>query len=176
MFDSLRLRFAQQGLRRLAQAKGKGRRVHTIKTANFIQIIFDATDEKVVREVVEWSRELERMGKKVQLLGYFDLSKAPEVSPAFDFFFKKELKWNFSPKSQKVELFLKEVPDLLVGINPRGLVAVDWAVMLSKAGMKVGMVSAHPNDLDIQIDLPEGSGVKKFVSDLGHYLDKIITR
>jgi hypothetical protein len=48
--------------------------------------------------------------------------------------------------------------------------------MLRKAWMKVGMVSAHPNDLDIQLDLPEGAGVKKFVSDLGHYLDKIITR
>lgn len=176
MFDSLRLRFAQQGLRRLAQGTGRVRRIHTLKTANFIQIIFDATDERIAREVLEWTRELERLGKKVQLLGYFNLPKAPEAPPSFDFFFKKELNWNFSPKSQKVDSFLKEVPDLLVGINPGGVVAVDWAVLQSKAGMKVGMVSAYPNDLDVQIELPEGAGVKKFVSDLGHYLDKIITR
>ena len=91
MFDSLRLRFAQQGLRRLAQGTGRVRRIHTLKTANFIQIIFDATDERIAREVLEWTRELERLGKKVQLLGYFDLSKAPEAPPSFDFFFKKKV-------------------------------------------------------------------------------------
>jgi hypothetical protein len=176
MFDSLRYRFAQRGLQRLAKAAARKRRVHTLDTATSIQIVFDATVEAVRKEVLDWVLELERAGKKVRLLGYFDSSKAPESIPSFDFFFRKELNWNYSPKSQKVEGLLKEVPDLLVGINPKGVVAVDWVVLMSKASMKVGMVSGHPNDIDLQIDLPEGSSVKKFVSELRHYLDKIITR
>lgn len=176
MFDSLRHRFAQQGLRRLAHASGRKRRVHTLDTANFIEIVFDATEDGVRKDVVDWSRELEKAGKQVKILGYYDLPKAPEASQPFDFYFKRELNWNLSSKSLKVAALLKGSPDLLVSINPRGLLAIEWVVLQSKAGMKVGMISTHPNDLDIQIDLPVGSGVKKFVSELRHYLEKIITR
>ena len=56
----------------------RSRQVHTLDSARTVGVLFDATSETARRESLEFVHSLEKQGKKVSALGFFNLKQAPE--------------------------------------------------------------------------------------------------
>ena len=173
MFESFRKRSAIAGLKQCLSAQKRARKAWSLDKAGSIAIVFDATNAKTRTEVETWAKELGKGGKKVTLLGFFNEKKAPAPPPDFDWYFAKETHWNYSPKSEKVSKFLGSTTDVLIVLNPKQLLPLEWVAAQHKAAMKIGMQTDFPHDFDLQIEIPSDKGVPFFAQELKHYLEKI---
>lgn len=173
MFASLRAFFFKKALRDLLSSQKRSRQVHTLDSARTIGVLFDATTETARSESLEFTRSLEKQGKKVSSLGFFNEKQAPENQP-FDSFFGKEISWIGQPKNEKATAFAKEKFDLLLTLNPDDLPPLEWLAAKSQSAFKIGFATSRPNDFDIQLETPEGKGIRYFTEQLALYLGKIV--
>jgi len=173
MFAPLRALLFKKALRNLLASQKRSRQVHTLDSARSIGVLFDATSETAQRESLEFARSLEKQGKNVSVLGYFNVKQAPE-NQSFDSFFAKETTWLGQPNSGKSDDFLKQKFDLLLTLNPDELPPLEWLAAKSQAAFKVGFATSRPNDFDIQLETPEGKGIRYFTEQLALYLGKIV--
>lgn len=175
MLAALRALFFKKALRTLLTSQKRKRQVHNFDSARTIGVLFDASSDTLQRESLEFIRTLEKQGKKVSMLGFFNSRQAPE-KPGFDSFFLKETSWIGQPKSEKAATFAKEKFDLLLTLNPDELPALEWIAAQSQAALKIGFASSRPNDYDIQLETPEGKGIRYFTEQLAIYLGRIVLK
>ncbi len=117
MFAALRALLYKKALRDLLASQKRSRQVYTLDSARTVGVLFDATSETARRESLEFVHSLEKQGKKVSALGFFNVKQAPDNHP-FDSFFAKETSWLGQPKSEKAAEFIKQKFDLLLTLNP----------------------------------------------------------
>ena len=175
MLALLRAFLFKKALLDLLASQKRSRQVHTIDSARTIGVLFDASAESTRRESLEFLKSLEKQGKKVSSLGFFNESKLPENQP-FDCFSKKECSWIDQPKSEKAADFTKQKFDLLLMLNPDNLAQLEWLAAQSQAAFKIGFATSRPNDFDIQLETPEGKGIRYFTEQLALYLGKIVLK
>lgn len=173
MIDQIRSAFYKNALGKLLAGQKRQRKTHTLTSARTIGILFDATSDSLRKEVLEFAHKLEKEGKKIQLLGFFNTKQLPE-NPAFNHFGLKESTWARIPKSEKAISFAADPLDLLLSFNPDELPQLSWIAAASKAAMKIGLASNQQNDFDIQLETPDGKGFRFFTEELRGYLDKIV--
>lgn len=172
MLQSLRFSFFKKALRRALTATTRPRSVFTPRTARTVALLFDATAEKDRQALVDFGKQLEKDGKKVQLLGYI-ADKNGAATTAFPTFSVKELNWKGLPKSEKALEFARAKSDLLLCYNPEGHLPLMWLAASVPAAMKIGMPTSLPNDFDLQLETPVSRGARFFLDQLHLYLEKI---
>lgn len=175
MLAPLRALLFKKALRELLSSQKRTRQVHTLDSARTVGVLFDATGETTRRESQEFVNSLEKQGKKVTTLGFFNQKQAPENQP-FDSFFAKETAWIGQPKTEKATAFAKQKFDLLLTLNPDELPPLEWLAAQSQAAFKIGFATSRPNDFDIQLETPEGKGIRYFTEQLALYLGKIVLK
>ncbi len=175
MLAPLRALLFKKALRDLLVSQKRTRQVHTLDSARTVGVLFDATSDNARRESLEFVQSLEKQGKKVSVLGFFNVKQAPENQP-FDSFFAKETSWLGQPKSEKAATFVKERFDLLLTLNPDELPPLEWLAAKSQSAFKIGFATSRPNDFDIQLETPEGKGIRYFTEQLALYLGKIVLK
>lgn len=173
MLAQIRALFFKKALQELLVSQNRKRQVHTLDSARSIGILFDASSETIRKEVADFVKRLEKNGKKVHVLGFYN-SKGLVEAHTFDAFTLKETTWKGLPKSEKATAFSKEKFDLLLSFNPDETRQLEWLAAASPAAMKIGLATDHPNDFDFQLETPEGKGVHFFAEQLDIYLDKIV--
>ena len=172
MFAPFRALLFKKALRESLASQKRTRQVHTLDSARSVGVLFDATSEKSRKESLEFIQALEKKGKKVSALGYFNLKRAPE-NQSFDSFFAKETSWLGKPKSEKAAEFVKQKFDLLLTLNPDELPPLEWLAAQSQSAFKVGFATGRPNDFDMQLETPTGKGIRYFTDQLAMYLGKL---
>ncbi len=173
MLAQIRAIFFKKALRELLASQKRKRQVYTLDSARSIGILFDASTETIRKEVADFVKRLEKNGKKVRLLGFYNSKTLPEAH-TFDAFTLKETTWKGLPKSEKATAFSTEKFDLLLSFNPDDTPQLEWLAAATPAAMKIGLATEHQNDFDIQLETPEGKGVHFFAEQLDIYLDKIV--
>ena len=173
MIEKIRAAFFKNSLGKILAAQKRQRKIHTLESARTIGILFDASAESPRKEIVAFAKKLTKEGKKVELLGFFNVKQKPD-NQDFDFFFLKESTWNGLPKSEKATAFSKHKLDLLISFNPELFSQLEWLAAASQAAMKIGLSTERPNDFDIQLETPTGKGFHFFMEQLSIYLDKIV--
>jgi hypothetical protein len=172
MLHSLRQTLLHKAMRQLLVVQKRKRQVFTLESARTVAVLFDATDDKTRREVLGFVENLQKKGKKVNTLGFFNLKQMTE-NQTFDFFTLKETTWTGQPKSDKAAAFTSVKTDLLICFNPADLSALSWMAAASQSAMKIGYVSQRPHDLDLQLEIPADKGIRFFIEQMALYLDKI---
>jgi hypothetical protein len=175
MLDKIRATFFRSALQNALAAQRRSRAVHTLDSARSIGVLFDASSEAARREVLDFVKNLEKQGKKVSALGFFDEKQVPENQP-FDAFSAKETTWTGQPKSEKANTFAQQKLDLLLTLNPAERAPLEWVAATSQAAMKIGFATHRPNDFDIQLETPESKGIRYFTEQLALYLGKIVLK
>lgn len=173
MITKLRQFLFLNALRKALAAQTRKRKTFTVETAGHIGILFDAGHDKKRREVLEYARQLEKKGKKLKLLGFFN-DKQPHEGTDFEYFTLKDLGWTGVPQGEKVSAFVREKFDLLLSFHNHEIPALEWIAASAGAAMKIGAATSHPNDFDVQLETPEAKGVSYFTEQLHHYLNKIV--
>ena len=142
MLEKIRLLLFRRALRQALAAQKRLRKTHTIQSARNIAVLFDATDEKRRREVLDTVHRLEKHGKKIQLLGFFNTPK-PVADAGFPTFCRKDLNWSGIPQSEPVQTFIHAKPDLLLYLNSGQTRPLEWIAALSAAKVQVQIGRAH---------------------------------
>ncbi len=172
MFDNIRKSFFNKALKAEQTTQKRTRKVVSLSGANTISVLFDGTNERYRKEVLDLILSFEKQGKKLKSLGFINTKKPPE-NLGFEHFSLKETKWTGQPNSEKATAFSKEKTDLLLCFNPDKLDALTWIALASQAGMKVGLATDSIHDFDIQLDIPNDKPIRFFMDQLEHYLAKI---
>lgn len=175
MLAPLRSILFNKALRGLLTSQKRSRQVHTLDSAQKIGLLFDASSEMARKEILEFAHSLSEQKKKVTMLGYFN-EKQVSLSQRFDFFTLKETSWLGQPKSEKAADFARQKFDLLLTLNPQNLGPLEWLAAESQAAFKIGFATSRPNDFDIQLETPEGKGIRYFTEQLALYLGKIVLK
>lgn len=149
------------------------RKIHTLKSARSIGILFDATSEKNRKEVLQFAASLEKSGKKIRLLGFIDGPNPAEQSQ-FPQFTQKDRHWTGIPKSEALSGFVADSFDVLLCLNPEQVLLLDWAAAAAQAAMKIGTFTEGPNDFDMLLETPVDKGIRFFMDQLDLYLNKIV--
>ncbi len=174
MLKTLRLALFRNAYRRTLTAQKRRRKTHTLESAHTIGILFDATEEKDRREVLELAEQLESKRKKARLLGFVDIKK-PLGQTLFPQFTQKDLRFNGVPDGEAIKAFVAENFDLLICLNPEHVPALQWIAAASHAAMKIGTATtAQANDFDLVVETPADKGIRFFIQQLDLYLDKIV--
>ncbi len=170
MLERLRSNLFLKSLRHIVADQTRRRVFHTFDTARTIGLLFDATDERLRREVLDFAEACRKKGQQVRLLGFWNVPQATETG--FDSFTVKELSFSGQPKSDKALTFGRTALDLLVCFNFSQHRALEWLAASSPAAMKIGSATEQPNDYDIQLEIPAEKRVAYFIEQLRHYLHK----
>lgn len=174
MLDQFRHALFLKALRRVLDVQKRNRKTYTLQSAKNIGLLFDASDNTYSSELLELSRSLEKKGKKIQLLGFFNSKLAPEGTKFPHFTLKNCRWWTRVPNSESATAFAAEPFDLLLCFNPNNLDPLHHVAASSKAMMKMGYATGLPNDYDILMDTSTKKGPRHFIEQLEIYLDKIV--
>ncbi len=147
----------------------------SFKNARSIGILLDATDRENQVFADKDRDQLRKMGKKVNVLAYFNDSLTHN-NILFDYFNNKNLNWYYQPKSKKVEDFMNTSFDVLISLHLDQSPPLEFISACSKAHMRVGQYREDKEFCyDLMIDISDDPDLDKFVNEVDVYL-KIINR
>ncbi|MBU6342223.1 MAG: hypothetical protein KGS48_12075 [Bacteroidetes bacterium] len=172
MLEKIRIALFKNALHSLFVQQKRNRFLHNTQSAQTIGLLFDATKLQDRKEVLVFTETLEKKGKKVDLLGFFNQREAPDNS-TFPNFNQKDLSWIYIPKSENALQFAQKKHDLLICLNPAQMPALAWVALKNQALMKIGLAGALANDFDLQLDVPENKGPQYFFDQMLLYLNKL---
>lgn len=139
-----------------------------------IGILFVGGDHENQRFIEQYAESLRKKGKQVRLLAYFD-DKVDYNTLGFQFFNKNHLKWNFVPKSETVNHFLETPFDLLIDLQPGGVLPLEYIASLCRASFRIGRNTEHLNCYDLMIDTHHNKDLAYFIGQVNFFL-KILNR
>jgi hypothetical protein len=111
---------------------------HKAKT---VALIYEATSVDNRKVIEQFAEKLRQMGKKVTLMGFYNLKEKPNAYGRF--FSKKEVNWKGIPQSNEVNTFLNETFDLMYALYIGENLPLGYVSALCNARYKIG--AYNPN-------------------------------
>lgn len=144
--------------------------------AEFIGIVFNASEEAHLTLVKNFATKLLEHNKKVKCLGYIDLKRRldlPMSTLRFDFFTSKEISWLYLPQTTVCESFMEVPFDMLLDLNLEGDLVLQYIACGSKAKYKIGPANCSYSDADMSISVSDSTDFKGFFQNSVRYAEMI---
>jgi len=151
-------------------------KVHNLKTAKRIGIVFNATKQNDYRHISGFVKDVQDRGIEVKVLGFVNDKDVPNeylFKKNFSYFLKKSLTWYRKPVNPEVEKFLKEKFDIVIDFSLENDYLFTYIMALSPSRFKVGKFKESNNHYDLMIRINKEKDVKYFVEQARHYLEVI---
>lgn len=146
-----------------------------LEEAETVGIVFNASNEEQKKVVLKYASTLRSLGKKVELLGFFNTKEEIE-DPGFGFFNRKSIDWFNRPKGEAVDRFIKQNFDLLVNLSGETTPPFDFITALSKASFRVGPSTENTFCCDLMIDTKNPADLSNFIRQAEFFLNKMATQ
>lgn len=150
LYSKIRFYFYQNKIKKILEKATSNCNSTDLGRAKSIGILFDAAFKK---EVLEYADELTSLGKKVQLLGYFNDKKERSKLP-FHHFTNKHLSFAYIPNHKSVKDFTNHSFDILIGVFHQDNLPLEYICTSSKARFKIGKFTEKIHCFDLMIDTP----------------------
>ncbi len=173
--EQIRTRLHHYLLDREMPSRNIGRSSVFLENARSVGLLFDAALPEETEVVQGFARSLESKGKKVMQLGYFD-EKLQNGNLGFASFSKKQLDWALRPKMEEATEFLRQPFDLLINLSTKSVLPLDYIAAHSKARFRVGPFTENTFCYDLMIEQDAKDGLKAFLKQVLHYLEKMQPR
>ena len=114
----------------------------------------------------------------VKILGYFSGKNLPNQYTAIRYlscYQKKELNIFYQPVSPETNTFVSKRFDVLIDINFKKLLPLQYISSLSNAGFKVGLFESETRNspFDLMMELKSPVNVEDYLNQVMHYLEMI---
>jgi len=152
------------------------KKVHNLKTAKRIGIVFNATKQEDYRQVTGFVKDIQGKGIEVKVLGFVNDKDVPNeylFKRNFSYFLKKSLNWYRKPVNPEVEKFLKEKFDILIDFSLDNDYLFNYIIALSPSRFKVGKFKEPNNHYDFMIKINKDKDLKYLIEQARHYLEMI---
>lgn len=147
----------------------------SLKEAETVGVLFNATEEEQIKIVLAYSKELSKKGKSVDLLGFINTKKEVEEE-RFSFFTKKDIDFVGKPKGEAMNQFMGQPFDLLINLSGKTNPPFDYIMALSKASFRVGPSTENTFSSDLMIDTKNPDDLANFIKQAEFFLNKMTTQ
>jgi hypothetical protein len=178
LFKQIRLKIGDVILRN--KRAGKKRKTHysNINQVKNIGIVWDASKIDDFACLSRFYQKMHENNTDVKILGYFDGKNLPNQFTAvryLSFVKKEELNLFYHPVSADTNTFVNNRFDVLIDINFKKLLPLQYISSLSNAGFKVGLFDSETIDtpFDLMMDLKGPVNVEDYLNHVVHYLEMI---
>lgn len=175
--NDLRLFFHRRKLNQQLKSRPQAaiRQRVNLDTAATVGILFEATELGERNTTLQFAEALEKKGKKVKLLGYFD-NRMEGESFTFPFYNQKDLDWTRCPQGETVKQFLDQKFDLLFVLRSQVDIHMEYIAALAYAYLKVGPCTEHTYCFDLMIDANPKQPLSHFISQVEQLLKQTNVR
>ena len=159
---------------------GTKRKTHysNINQVKNIGIVWDASKIDDFACLSRFYQKMHENKTDVKILGYFDGKNLPNQFTAVRYLSiikKEELNLFYHPVSADTHTFVDNRFDVLIDINFKKLLPLQYISSLSNAGFKVGLFDSETIDtpFDLMMDLKGPVNVEDYLNHIVHYLEMI---
>ena len=151
-------------------------RVHNIKTAKSVGILYEAHDKKSIEEIeVLIDFFFKENKKQVKSLGYVKGKKLenfhlPRLQ--YDFFLSKDLSWRPNSENYIIKNFLEKEFDILINVSNPLVNELAYLTKMSISNFKIGRYNKDTPFFDFMIDLKD-EGTAVFIKEIIKYIQVI---
>jgi hypothetical protein len=149
--------------------------IHQVK---HIGLVWDAskTDEFIC--LSRFFQKMAELKTDVRILGYFPGNNLPNQYTAVRYLSivkREELNIFYHPVSSETNAFITNHFDVLIDLNFRKLLPLQYISSLSKAKLKVGLFEAETKNtpFDLMMDLKSPVNIEEYLNHVLHYLEMI---
>ena len=178
LFKQIRLKIGDVILRN--KIAGKKRKAHysNINQVKNIGIVWDASKIDDFACLSRFYQKMHENKTDVKILGYFDGKNITNQFTAIRYLSivkKEELNLFYHPVSADTHTFVNNRFDVLIDINFKKLLPLQYISSLSNAGFKVGLFDSETIDtpFDLMMDLKGPVNVEDYLNHVVHYLEMI---
>jgi hypothetical protein len=178
LFKNIRLKIGDAILRnKIARTK---RKIHysSINEVKNIGIVWDASKIEDFTCLSKFYQKMHENKTDVKIMGYFPGNNLPNQLTAVRFLSiikKEELNVFYHPVSSDSNSFVGRRFDVLIDLNFKKLLPLQYISSLSNAGFKVGLFDSDNRNtpFDLMMDLKSPVNVEDYLNQVIHYLEMI---
>ena len=176
IFVKIRESLARRSVKKKMKSRSRNRHVNNFTNSKKIGIYFEnvsADDFKIIRE---FSKDLEKDGIKVTMLGFVKADEIPgEMSLRGNchIIITKDLDWLYRPKSEPVSAFISNEFDILFDLSIDESIPGFYINSLSVAQFKAGRYRETENDIDFMIKTDQDHRVEYLIEQLKTYVSML---
>lgn len=178
LFKRIRARIGDAILKK--KIAGTKRKVHysNINKVKTIGIVWDASKIEDFASLSRFFQKMHENKTEVKMLGYFPGINLPDQYTAVRYLNvvkKDELNFFYHPVTPETNNFISKKFDVLIDLNFKKLLPLQYISSLSIAGFKVGLFDSEPGNapFDLMMDLKSPVNVEDYLSQVIHYLEMI---
>jgi hypothetical protein len=173
----IRLRIGRNLLgRKVVKAKRKVG-YSNIGMVSKIGIVWDASDPGDFVHLSRFCHKMNERNINVRIIGYFPGKTLPDQYTAIRYFNclkKDEVNFFYHPMSQDADDFINMRFDILIDLNFKKLLPLEYITSLSVAGLKVGLFDQQRKDnYDLMMEYVKPVAINEFLDQTLHYLEMI---
>jgi hypothetical protein len=178
LFGKIRLKIGNAILRNKIAASKRKTSYSNIDQVKNIGIVWDASKTDDFACLTRFYQKMNENKTDVKILGYFPGNSLPNQYTAIRYLSivkKEELNFFYHPVSAESIEFVKKRFDVLIDLNFKKLLPLQYISSLSNAGLKVGLLEPDIKNppYDLMMELKNPVNMEDYLNQVIHYLGMI---
>jgi len=173
----IRIYFGKQALRTEMLKAKRLKKAINLSDATTIGLIYQLDSEEEYNRVSEFTKKLQEQGKKVQVIGLYNINRIPVFyipKLSYDLLLPKNLDLFFRPRDPFVNRFMDEPFDILIDLSSPDNFPLQYIACLSKASFKIGrMIDDRKLPYDLMIDTGPEIDSQELIDQIVHYTNVV---
>ena len=175
LFEKIRVKIGDIVLKnKIAGSKRKPHFLNIDQVRN-IGIVWDASKTEDFAYLSRFCQKMHEKQTDVKIMGYFPGKSLPNQYTAIRFLSvikKEELNVFYHPISPETNAFINNRFDILIDLNFKKLLPLQYITSLSNAGLKVGLFESGTENspFDLMMELKSPVNIEHYLEQVMHYL------
>lgn len=178
LFRNVRLKIGKRILeKKLARTK-RNVFYSNISLVKKIGIVWDASSPGDFAALSRFHLKMNERNIEVKILGYFPGKELPDQYTAIrylTFLRKQEINFFYHPVSSESEIFINNKFDILIDINFKNFLPLQYITSLSNARLKTGLFDTEYTEypFDLMMEMKKPVDIENYLSQIVQYLEII---
>ena len=178
LFQNIRLRIGKVILTKKIATKKRKINFSTFSQVKNIGIVWDASKTEEFHYISRFHQKMHERNIDVKVFGYFPGKNLPDQYTALRYLTcmrRKELDFFYLPVSPEANSFINNQIDVLIDINFKKLLPLQYITSVSNAAFKVGLFDPETviSPFDLMIELKKPVDIDIYLAQVIQYLEMI---
>jgi len=178
LFRSIRIKIGDSILRKKISRTRRKIAYSDISSIRKIGIVWDASQTADFVSLSRFHQKMLERNIDVKIIGYYPGKDLPNQYTAIRFLSiirRNELNFFYLPASTEADVFMNSRFDVLIDINFKKELTLNFLTALSAASFKVGLFSSEADSeiFDLMMEIKKPVKVESYLDQVIHYLEMI---
>lgn len=178
LFRNLRLKIGKRILKKKLARTKRNVFYSNISLVKKIGIVWDASNPENFAALSRFNLKMNERNIEVKILGYFPGKELPDQYTAIRYLSclrKQELNYFYHPVSSESEIFINTKFDILIDINFKKILPLQYITSISNARLKTGLFDSESTEypFDLMMEMKYPVDIDNYLSQTVQYLEII---